>query len=76
MKRYHAYAQVSEAEYALIVAQAKAEGLTIADFVRRCINAALLEQGDDVPLLTEKGAMRATSPCADNNHQNRSQEFA
>lgn len=53
MKRCYAYACCTEAEYAVIRRFAKREGLSVSDFVRRCINSWLLEEGDDVPLLTE-----------------------
>jgi hypothetical protein len=52
-RRCVVYAECSEAESAVVKQFARREGMTISDFVRRCINAWLLEEGDDVPLLTE-----------------------
>jgi len=52
-QRHYAYAFCSEREYAVIKHFAAKEGLSISDFVRRCVNGYLLEQGDDVELLTE-----------------------
>ncbi len=57
-RRHYAYAVVSPAEYAVLTAQAKKDGLSIADFTRRCINSYLLELGDDVPLLEEQADHR------------------
>ena len=53
-RRHYAYAQVNDAEYAVMKAAAARDGLSISDFVRRCVNGYLLELGDDVPLLEEK----------------------
>lgn len=61
--RHYAYAEVTEAEYAVMKALAKKEGLSIANFVRRCVNGYLLELGDDVPLLGESDP-RARKPRA------------
>jgi len=52
-RRHYAYAFCSEREYAVIKRFAAKEGLSISDFVRRCVNGYLVEQGDDVELLTE-----------------------
>jgi len=52
-RRHYAYAFCSEREYAVIKRFATKEGLSISDFVRRCVNGYLVEQGDDVELLTE-----------------------
>lgn len=51
--KHYAYAPVTDAEYAVLKAIAKKDGLSISNFVRRCINSYLLELGDDVPLLAE-----------------------
>lgn len=48
-----AYVECTQAEYACVKCFADREGLTISDFLRRCINSYLLEEGDDVPLLAE-----------------------
>ena len=58
MSRHYAYALVSDAEYAVIRAQAKKAGLSISDYVRRCVNSMLLEEADDVPLLAERRSDR------------------
>ena len=51
--RHYAYAYCDEREYEIVKRFAQREGLSISDFVRRCINAWLLEEGDDIPLLVE-----------------------
>lgn len=56
--KHYAYAPLSEAEYAIVTQEARRDGLSIADFVRRCINSYLLELGDDVPLLAEQAERR------------------
>jgi hypothetical protein len=53
IRRHYAFAACTEAEYAVIKRFAVREKLTISDFVRRCVNSYLLEEGDDVPLLAE-----------------------
>jgi len=53
--RHYAYANCSEEEYQIILARANRDGLTVSDYVRRCINGALLEEGDNVQLLEERG---------------------
>lgn len=53
-RRHYAYALCTEAEYAVVTQQAKLAGLSVSDYVRRCINGALLDAGDDVPLLDER----------------------
>jgi hypothetical protein len=53
-KRLQAYAECTPAEYALVQQLAAREGVTISNFVRRCINSVLLEAGDDLPLLAER----------------------
>ena len=59
VRRHYAYALCSDAEYAVVLEQAKKAGLSMSDFVRRCINSVLLEEGDDVPLLAEKRSDKA-----------------
>lgn len=56
--RHFAYAAVTEAEYAVLRQQAARAGLSISDYVRRCINSVWLEEGDDVPLLVERRRSR------------------
>ncbi len=53
-KHFVVYANVSEVERGIVADEAAKEGISLSDFVRRCINSYLLEQGDDVPLLAEK----------------------
>lgn len=53
--RHFAYADLTEEEHAVVKRFAQREGLSVADFVRRCVNAYLLEvSDDDVPLIAEK----------------------
>ncbi len=56
--KHYAYAQVTDAEYVVLKAAARKEGLSISDFVRRCVNSVLVELGDDVPLLAEQAERR------------------
>ncbi|MEP7304182.1 MAG: hypothetical protein ABJA98_01565 [Acidobacteriota bacterium] len=53
-RRHYAFAVLTDAEFVVAKAAARTAGLTMSDFVRRCINSYLLEGGDDVPLLQEK----------------------
>lgn len=53
--RHFAYADLSDAEFAVVRAAADAEHLTIADFVRRCVNNYLVELSEDGLLLAEHG---------------------
>ena len=52
--RRQLFAEVSDAEYALVRDLARREGVTLANYIRRCVNSVILEAGDDVPLLAEK----------------------
>lgn len=52
--RRQLFAEVSDEEYAIVRQMADQEGTTVSNFLRRCINGALLEQGDDMPLLRER----------------------
>lgn len=52
--RHFAYAPLSVEEYALVRRKATEAGLTVADYVRRCINSMLLEEGDEGLLLRER----------------------
>ncbi len=54
MKHHAIYANVSAAEHALVVNRAARAGLSISDYVRRAVNALLLEESEDGPLLAEK----------------------
>ena len=56
--RHYAYARVTDAEYHVLRAVAQKEGLSISNFVRRCVNSYLLELGDDVALLEERQSGR------------------
>jgi hypothetical protein len=57
--RHFAYAMLSTAEYAVVKGQAARAGLSVSDYVRRCINSMLLEEGDDdIPLLEERRKSR------------------
>ena len=47
-------------ERAQVRAWAAREGLSISDFMRRCIDQYVLEDGDDVPLLAEYRHARAS----------------
>jgi len=52
--RHYAYALCrTDAEYALVVSAARAEGLSVSNFVRRCINHYLLAVDEDAALLEE-----------------------
>lgn len=55
MGRHYAYALCDDAEYEVIRVQAKKAGLSVSNYVRRAVNSLLLEEGDDVPLLEERG---------------------
>ena len=60
--RRQLFAEVSDAEYALVRDLARREGVTLANYIRRCVNSVILETGDDsIPLLSEKeqGRMKA-----------------
>lgn len=52
--RRQLFAEVSDAEYALVRDLARREGVTLANYIRRCVNSVILEAGDEVPLLKEK----------------------
>jgi hypothetical protein len=57
--RHYAYACCKDdREYALVVGAATAEGLSVSNFVRRCINAYLIELSEDGPLLEEQDGQR------------------
>lgn len=66
-RRHYAYAVLTDAEHAVIKTLATKDGLSMSDFVRRCVNSYLLELGDDIPLLVEKeqAPRRATRPGGD-----------
>jgi predicted GIY-YIG superfamily endonuclease len=52
---FHVYASVSQDEHARVKAHAQKAGLTMSDYVRRCINAWWFEEDETVILLEEKG---------------------
>jgi hypothetical protein len=53
VRRHLVFAQCTKAEHLFLEALAKKEGLSISNFVRRCVNSYLLELGDDAMLLEE-----------------------
>jgi hypothetical protein len=57
-RQYHVYAWVTKDEHARVTALAARDGMSMADYVRRAINAMLLEQGDDAAFLRESGTRR------------------
>lgn len=56
------YAAVTPGEYNTLLPLVQKEGLTMSDFVRRCVNGYLLELGDQVPLLAETCQTPKDSP--------------
>lgn len=53
--KHYVYAQVSASEVALLKTIAQRDGLSLSNFLRRCINGYLLELGDeDLPMLEER----------------------
>jgi hypothetical protein len=57
-RRCHVYAWVTVEEHAAVRALAARDGMSMADYVRRAINAMLLEQGDEHAFLRESGTLR------------------
>lgn len=57
-RRHYAFALCTDEEYEVIQRIAKRECLSISDFVRRCVNGYLLEEGDEVSLLAERRSQR------------------
>jgi hypothetical protein len=55
--------RVTRDEWAALRAAARTERTSVANYIRRCINAALLDSGEDVTLLrdVEKGSPRYTA---------------
>jgi hypothetical protein len=51
---FHVYAQVTELERDRVREMAALEGLTMSDFVRRCVNTYLIEIDDQGILLVEQ----------------------
>ncbi len=51
--RHHIYARVSNKEYETVSRLANRDSLSIANFMRRCVNAVLLEEGLEEELLIE-----------------------
>jgi Mobilization protein NikA len=65
VRRHYVYAVCTHAEHVLLERLAKKEGLSISNFVRRCVNGYLLELGDDVTLLEEyHPAVRPPKPAS------------
>lgn len=52
------YASVTDAEYLAVSARAKFEGLSMSNYLRRCINAVALEEGDEAILVEERTSGR------------------
>lgn len=50
--------RVTRAEWAAIVAAARAEGVSTANYMRRCLNAAFLESGHTDRLIHDTGPKR------------------
>lgn len=53
-RRHYAYTVLTDAESELVKGLAARDGISVSDFVRRCINNTLAEEGDDVPLLKDR----------------------
>lgn len=49
-------------EQAIIWKLAQRDGITMAQYVRECINDRLVEEGDDVPLLRIRRPQRRKAP--------------
>ena len=60
------WVECSVDEGAAVRQRARAAGLTISNYLRRCINAVLLEEGDDSPLLEERSPGRPGARSAAN----------
>lgn len=58
------YAEVTAEELGALRPIIDREGLTVSDFVRRCINGYLLDEGDNMPLLEERERKRKRDPRA------------
>lgn len=65
MSQHYAYAKLTDEEWAVVRKRARREGLTMSNYVRRCINAVALEEGDESMLLEERcSGRRSTVPLA------------
>lgn len=53
-RQHFVFARVNADEQVAVRAAAEAAGLRLSNFVRRCINGYLLEQGDDAILIAEQ----------------------
>jgi DNA invertase Pin-like site-specific DNA recombinase len=51
--RHIVAARLTRAELEAVIAAAAGEGVSVSNFIRRCINGALLESGDDQVLLRD-----------------------
>lgn len=70
--KHYVYAAVSAAEVELLKAIAQKDGLSLSNFVRRCINGYLLELGDDsLPMLDEIPHVGRKTPTHDDDDQAR-----
>jgi hypothetical protein len=65
-RTHYAYAQLTDVEYAWLSRIAQREGLSMSNFVRRCVNNYLLDEDDNAPLLLElvKGRPRTMQRVA------------
>ena len=71
MGRHYAYAELTDAEWAVVCKRARREGLTMSNYVRRCINAVALQEGDESMLLEERcSGRRSTAPLANSTRLN------
>lgn len=52
------YAECTEREHAEVLKFVRQEGLTVSDFIRRCVNSYLVEVSEDSGLLAEMTADR------------------
>lgn len=49
-----AFAELSQREHAVLRRLAKSDGITVANYIRRLINGALIEEGRDDDLFKER----------------------
>lgn len=52
--RHYLYTEVNEREYATLRRLAARDGISVANVIRRCVNAALHEEGLDDELFSER----------------------
>jgi hypothetical protein len=51
--RHRVHASLAEREYAAVLARARRERVTMANYLRRCLNAVALEEDDHAVLVEE-----------------------